>query len=387
MNIAIIVDSLYSGGAEKSAALLSRVLAGAGHQIYLLVDHYNGKKSYRHAGLVVRTCTGGTGNTQWDMHLRAAYLSELKKMLAIDCSISFMEEYNFPNVLSRQHDKVIVSERTYLSGRKSEWPEKIKFYHRQIPKLYNRADAVVALTERQQEDLVTTFGVERRKLHIIPNAIDDTTASQEDAKKSLPVHRFVTIGRLIDVKAQWHAIRAMSEVVRQVSDAHLYVLGDGENHATLQNLAQTLGISEHIHLEGFQRNVCRYLQGATALVHTAKAEGFVNAVLDGLANGAPIIASDCLTSPREILAPGTEANAFDFVEYAEYGVLVPLPDLDKSNASLVLTPSEKALAEVMIRLVKDTKLHEHYREMSCRRASRYSLAQVGKDWLNLLESL
>ena len=193
MNIAIIVDSLYSGGAEKSAALLSRVLAGAGHQIYLLVDHYNGKKSYRHAGLVVRTCTGGTGNTQWDMHLRAAYLSELKKMLAIDCSISFMEEYNFPNVLSRQHDKVIVSERTYLSGRKSEWPEKIKFYHRQIPKLYNRADAVVALTERQQEDLVTTFGVERRKLHIIPNAIDDTTASQEDAKKSLPVHRFLCI--------------------------------------------------------------------------------------------------------------------------------------------------------------------------------------------------
>lgn len=385
-NVALILDTLDTGGAEKTAALLSQVLAGAGYNVYFFLDRYNGKQAYKHMGRVVRICTGGTSNARWDMRLRAAYLKELKRELEIDCSISFMEDYNFANVISNNIGKTIVSVRTYLSGRQAEWPQQLKFYRQMIPRLYNKADAVVVMTKLQAIDLIDAFGVNKGRIHIIPNAVDHVVEEQE-TENSLPVPRFVTIGRLIDVKAQWQGIRAMQQVLKKVPKAHLYILGNGENYAVLSKLARDLHIEQHIHLEGFQRDLGYYLRGATALIHTAGAEGFVNAILDGLDRGLPIIATDCRSSPREILAPDTDGRCLSDAEYAEYGILVPLPDLNKHNTRAELTSGEQALAEAMIRLATETTLREHYAVRARERAADYSLEQVGKKWLDLVENL
>ena len=92
--------------------------------------------------------------------------------------------------------------------------------------------------------------------------------------------------------------------VRQIRPVRLVLLGDGELRAELETLARSLGIAEDLDMPGFDANPFRYMARAAAFVLSSDWEGLPTALIEAMACGCPVVATDCLGGPREILNDG-----------------------------------------------------------------------------------
>lgn len=374
--IGIIIDSLYGGGAEKIASLLSEYFSQKGHEVYLLIDMHYANQSYPFRGKVRHLSVVKTGNPWIDVYYKAQALKKMKQELQLDCALSFMEEYNFINIISRCNEKVYISERTYLSGRMKEWCRKEKFYRTLVPWLYRKADGIIVQTHEQQIDLCKNFKVKNSNMVVIPNHINKRK-SNNDSIVEMRHPAIIMEGRLVSVKAQWHMIKAMVDVLRKIPDAQLYMLGQGDRRDDLMELAKKLHVDRNIHFEGFTSDVMSYLQGADIFVMTSHAEGFPNAILDALSAGLPVVSSDCLSGPRDILAPDTERLDNAAIEWAEYGVLIPRLESDYSD---VIDESEHLLGQAIVQLLQDRHMQAHYRKQAKARCSAYTQDLICQLW-------
>lgn len=140
---------------------------------------------------------------------------------------------------------------------------------------------------------------------------------------------------------------------------HLVVLGEGKDRETLQSLIDQRGLTEHVHLLGFTQNPYPWMKQAQLIVHSSKFEGLPTVLIEALMLGKQIIASDCPTGPREILADG------------KAGILVPVGDV-------------QALADAMQAVLTDVALQERLREGV---SNQTMLFQPRENILKLLELL
>ena len=140
---------------------------------------------------------------------------------------------------------------------------------------------------------------------------------------------------------------------------HLVVLGEGKDRETLQSLIDQRGLTEHIHLLGFTQNPYPWMKHAQLMVHSSKFEGLPTVLIEALMLGKQIIASDCPTGPREILADG------------KAGILVPVGDV-------------QALADAMHAVLTDVALQERLREGV---SNQTMLFQPRENILKLMELL
>ena len=111
----------------------------------------------------------------------------------------------------------------------------------------------------------------------------------------------------------------------------LYLLGKGRDEQLLRQLAQDIGISEHVVFLGFSSNPYPWIAHAKAIAHSAKFEGLPTVMIESLIMGKLIVATDCPTGPCEILDNG------------KVGLLTPVGDAS-------------ALAEALHRVLTDDNL-------------------------------
>ena len=97
-------------------------------------------------------------------------------------------------------------------------------------------------------------------------------------------------------------------------DHALVILGEGIERRALEQLARSLGVQAKVHLPGFVANPWAYFARASAFVCASRWEGFGNVIIEAMACGAPVIATDCDFGPREIL------------QHQQTGWLVPVDD-------------------------------------------------------------
>lgn len=125
MNIAILIPELGGGGAERVAQILGNYYVKHNNKVYYFLADSTVKQDYPVEGKIIKTnihsCLCNTSN---DLQRICKLFQEsfkmrlLKKQFKIDVAISFMEEFNYLNVLSKGKEKVIVRICTILSPRK-----------------------------------------------------------------------------------------------------------------------------------------------------------------------------------------------------------------------------------------------------------------------------
>jgi glycosyltransferase involved in cell wall biosynthesis len=114
--------------------------------------------------------------------------------------------------------------------------------------------------------------------------------------------------------------------VRRTTNARLVFLGDGEERGNLVDLARQLDVDSSVSFLGDVPNPLPYMKGAASLALSSVVEALPTVLIEALAVGLPIVATDCPTGPREILRDGA------------CGVLVPVGD-------------SAALAEALLRIL------------------------------------
>jgi len=151
----------------------------------------------------------------------------------------------------------------------------------------------------------------------------------------------LAVGRLTEQKdypTLLYAINALlfeAELDPAVPPVRLVILGTGRLESSLRSLARDLGVAHLVRFEGFQPNPYAYMRRADAFVLTSRWEGFPNVLVEAMACGVPVIATDC---------PGASA---EILEYGRWGELVPVGDAVALAAAIrrMLNTDEKHFAE------------------------------------------
>jgi glycosyltransferase involved in cell wall biosynthesis len=199
----------------------------------------------------------------------------------------------------------------------------------------HRADAVVAVSQGVADDLVEHAPKCRARLHVIYNPIITSTVLCK-AKQALDHWWFgpeqppviLGAGRLAQQKDFETLIRAFA-LVRQQRPARLLILGEGAERQRLEALAADLGIRQDVSLPGYEENPYRYMSRAALFVLSSAWEGFGNVLVEALAAGTPVLATDCKNGPREIL------------EAVRQGRLVPVGDADAMAREMLVSLDER----------------------------------------------
>jgi glycosyltransferase involved in cell wall biosynthesis len=202
-------------------------------------------------------------------------------------------------------------------------------------RLYPKADQIICLCDAAINDMVEYLGISRDKLVRIYNPVDVEMLRRlaEDAESPYadPGPHVMAMGRLQREKAYDVLLRAFSSVLKTFPQAKLTILGEGPLEAQLKKQAVELGIDRVVAFPGFQKNPWPYVKHADLFVLGSRFEGLPNALLEALALGAPVIATDCPGGVREIQKSAREI------------VLVP-PEDDVALAAAIVAALSKPVS-------------------------------------------
>jgi len=169
---------------------------------------------------------------------------------------------------------------------------------------YKFADKIICVSDSVLIDLVQNFAVPREKTVRIYNPVDvqriKRLADSAPSPYQAPGPHLVAAGRLSNEKGFDLLLDAMALVRQTFPSAQLTVLGDGPLEAGLKAQRDRLGLREAVHFAGFQPNPFPYFKHADLFVLGSRYEGLGNVVLEALALGVPVVATDCPGGPREI---------------------------------------------------------------------------------------
>ncbi|MCD8038352.1 MAG: glycosyltransferase [Lachnospiraceae bacterium] len=391
--ILFLISSLRGGGAER--ALSNITLAMPDDVEFDILVNFTTDKDYPHKGNVISLDLPKKDNFSLLYQIRAflkriAVLRKMKRNNNYDACISFMDSANFANILSgKRCCKVIVSVRNTLSQSTSG---KYKYIVNPFVRiLYPHADKIIALSKGTEWDLEKNFKLRKQKLGTIYNgysiaAIKKSTEMESSVWLDEDCFYFITVGRLCRQKGQWHLIRAFSKVASEFPECRLIICGQGAYEEMLRETAVKFNVSDKVIFTGFIRNTFAVAKKCNVFVFPSLYEGFGNVMIENMACGLPVIASDFRSGAREILAPDTDFRfeQTERIEKAKYGVIVPVCS-GKKLIDEPLEKEEKLLTEAMLEMYENEELRSYYSKASVERAEDFDVSKVVSQWLALCE--
>lgn len=240
-------------------------------------------------------------------------------------------------------------------------PKKRAKQLRLMRRYYPRNDGLIAVSRGVAEDAARLLNLSPEWIQSIPNP---SVPPGIDSLVKAPVpHPWLNVGerpvilgvgRLEPQKDFTTLLQAFARV-RAQRECRLIILGEGQLREGLLSQAQDLGIRQDLALPGFADNPYAWMARARLFVLSSRWEGSPNSLVEALAVGTPVVATDCPNGPREILEDG------------RHGTLVPVGD-------------HAALAGAILREMDTTPEPEGLR----RAAERYSAARSAALYLKAM---
>jgi N-acetylgalactosamine-N,N'-diacetylbacillosaminyl-diphospho-undecaprenol 4-alpha-N-acetylgalactosaminyltransferase len=325
-----VINSLEGGGAERVFATL---IAGLASQFscsieLVLLDRYPEK--YEVPGSVRRH--------QLDCGQRiGASISGLYRLVARerpDLIFSFLTRANCAAIIAgkRFGIPVVVSERVNTSSHFARGLGGL-VNRMAVRVLYPLASRVVAPSHGVANDLILNYNVASHHVDVIHNPVDRAAIASAAARSpdlDLPSRYWLGIGRLVPNKNFAMMLDAFAAAGAR---GDLVILGEGPERAALEARARQLGIAKRVRLAGFSANPFPSLARARAYLSTSNAEGFPNALVEALALGVPVAATDCDSGPGEILS-GHNRDKVTACTREAFGMLVPVGDVAAMAAAI-----------------------------------------------------
>lgn len=318
--IAIFAPSMAGGGAERGALKLAEGLIRRGFDVDLVLAAAEGPRleeipsEVRLVDLRARRVVGSLPGLV--RYLRREKPQGLASVLDHANIVAL-----WARKLARYPGRVVVIEQNTLSeAALNGKTRRDRIIPRLVRRFYPWADYVVGVSEGVVDDLSQFVTLSSDKLRVISNPIvasdigELARADVEHAWFDDGVPVFVAAGRLQPQKDFPTLLRAFAEV-RSGRSARLVILGEGPDRAGLEALVEELELTTDVALPGAMKNPYAYMARSIAFVLSSRWEGLPTVLIEAMSCGAPVIATDCPSGPREILAGG------------RYGTLVPVGDV------------------------------------------------------------
>jgi len=315
--ILLVLPSLERGGGERVMLQLARSFLAAGREVHLAVLLGGGplRGEVPDAAMLHELIPAGHArgfSLAWQVFPE---LVSLMRATQPDAVLSTMTGTNLLTVLACRRSRV----RARLVLREASSLINARGFFKQMAMrwLYRRAAMIVAVSQGVAEDL-RGLGIPDDQIRVIHNPVHrDRLRYLAGIGPVLPglegAPYVIALGRLTKAKDYPTLLRAYA--ASKLRHSHrLVIVGEGEERAKLEVVVRQLGITERVLFSGALANPYRVLAGASLLVLSSRWEGYPNALLEALALGVPVVATDCPHGPRELL------------EDERHGRLVPIGD-------------------------------------------------------------
>jgi L-malate glycosyltransferase len=175
--------------------------------------------------------------------------------------------------------------------------------HRALGRVMGRlVDVTLTNCEPARSAILAAEGGARRKVIVLENGVDDERFADLDPPRERPL-RIGAIANLRPVKGIDVFVRAAAELARRWPALEFHVAGEGEHRPDLERLVLELGLGGRFHLAGAVADMPEYLASLDLVVSPSHAEGMSNALLEAMAAGRPIVATD-VGANRRLLRDG-----------------------------------------------------------------------------------
>ena len=217
-----------------------------------------------------------------------------------------------------------------LSSKYNMLPDKKKKkFTLDMLKYYAQNDKIIPVSKGIEKDLIYNWGFQAKDIFTIYNPVlteNFYEKMNEDIyhpwheEKNIPV--IISVGRLEYQKDYTTLIKAFAQARQQVK-CRLLILGEGKEREKLIQLIKDLNLEKDIDLPGFVENPYPYIKKSDLFVLSSLWEGLPTVLIEALATGTPVIATNCPYGPDEILEDGL------------LGRLVPVQNIDSLSQAIV----------------------------------------------------
>lgn len=230
---------------------------------------------------------------------------------------------------------------------------------------YSQADALVTVSDGVGRDLVQIVGIAANRVETLPNPVVSPALGMHAAERvdhpwlaagAPPL--IVAVGRLSAEKNFPLLLQALARLRVMRPGVRLMIFGDGDERAGLEAMRDELGLHDCVALPGWVDNPYAWMRRAVLVALSSRWEGLSMVLIEALACGCPVVATDCPHGPREVLENG------------RWGRLVPLDDPD-------------ALAEAMAKTIASPRNSD----MLIAHAQRYSVAAATRRYRALVDQV
>jgi len=175
-----------------------------------------------------------------------------------------------------------------------------------------RADASIGVCSALV-DVLREWRVNPQRLHVMRNGVDlqrfhrhaETGLRASVGLQAGQGPLLVSVGHLIERKGHHLVIEALAALLPTHPQARLVVIGEGPERAALQALIQKLGVQAQVTLTGSlpQTELPRWYSSADVLVLASSREGWANVLLEAMACGTPVVATNIWGTPEVVARP------------------------------------------------------------------------------------
>ena len=381
-----MTNSLAAGGAEKVITVLLNKLSELGIDVELIClehnDFYHLSEDIKRTYLSDFTGKEAGVKKLFTIPLLAWRLKQYIKKENITLVQSHIYRSNYINILAKlfgsSHNVQIVNAGTMSKYKKEGLLGKINLLL--IKYLYPKSDLIILKSQGMQLDMQELFNFQCE--NIIINNPYDIEKIEYMKKETIDDFDFrtdkkylISVGRFETFKRQDIIIRSMKNLIHK-QDIELILIGDGIKKDKLVQLSKELGVENKVHFLGRVNNPYKYIARSDIYILSSdNGEGFPNVLLESMICKTPVISSDCLSGPREILAPNTDIDfqLKNSIEKAKYGLLFPVGDVD-------------SLSEAIKQLLDNEKLKDSYSEKAYQRAHDFSVEKIVEQYKKVLNN-
>lgn len=357
--IILFISSLQKGGSERVMVNLAEYFHEKRYDV-ILVTQYQRENEYKILPEIRHVYsepeeTMLTGGRIRNFCVRYQTLRSIWKAYKPDVVLSFLGKNNLMAVAAAAFlpTKVAVSVRG----------EPTMEYEGRLMQLLARlvfrfADGVVLQTERARAFFPRAV---RRKSAILPNPLNPQFIGREPCADR--ENLIVAAGRLDENKNHAMLIHAFAKIADEYPLMRLVIYGEGALRAKLEALVAEKGLSDRIEMPGSVSDVADRICKARIFTLTSNTEGMPNSIMEAMALGIPVIATDCpCGGPAELIQDG------------ENGLLVPVGDAF-------------ALADAFRRILQDAEFERKLGESAREIVERLAPDKVNKRWESYLNQL
>lgn len=353
--VCIVTISLGKGGAERSTALLSRMLVAQGCDVHLVT--LTNVIDYEYAGTLLNLgLLKEKNNSVFGRFLRFKKLKRYLKAEKFDFIIDnrnrqFAKTELFYLKYVYKGFKIIYVVRSFKLD--AYFPKKKKV----AKKMIKMAHKIVGVSKAIAEEINTHYKTTKAQHIYNPVASLPAVSTTETNAKAY----IVFLGRL-EENVKNFSLLLEGYKFSQLAENRvgLKIYGNGPDKLFIEKKIKELQLEKDVELIPFTPNVTSALVNAKFLVLTSYYEGFPRVLIEALSAGTPVVSVDCKSGPTEI------------VKHEHNGLLV-----ENHNAM--------QLAAAMNKMILDKALYSTLKENAKSSVSHLKMDEIAKKWLKLLQ--